>query len=188
MKKIVIICVAIVLAMLFILFLVNVSLYYQKAKPTSTLSIATSVSSKEADKVFVSTVVNSIDLNSGITMETTEPLYRFQSNNITFAVFNHTDETIIFPNQGFGLIVFRYDTIAHTWEKLQLNYIPYPEHKILPPKLEKWDFDIGNTWDILENDSTALGYSQVRLYISGQGKNTNKIYGAYLDVTISLQP
>jgi len=189
MRKIIVVSMVVILVILTILFIVHVRSDYQEANSTPIINRATPSVSNESNKAFVSSVAGSVDLNSGITaMEFLEPLYRFQINNITFVVFNHTDEAIVFSNQGFGLTVFHYDDIANAWKKLQLQHVPYPEPKILPPKLEKWDSNIDNTWDILENDSTALGYSQVRLYISGQGKNTNKTYGAYLDVTISLKP
>jgi len=188
MRKIIVISVAIVSVILTILLFVSVNYYYSEAKPTPTPYLATPYFSNEANETFTSSVAGNIDLNSGITMDSAEAVYRFQINNITFAVFNHTEEAIIFSNQGFGLTIFRYDDITKTWENLPLSPIPYPEPKTLPPKLEKWDLDINNTWGILEDEATALGYNQVRLYISGRGKNTNKTYGAYLDATIYASP
>ena len=147
-----------------------------------------SLFSKEADEAFVSALVSNIDLNSGITMDKATTLFPEQANNVTFAVFNHTDEPIIFPDQGFGLIVFRYDDINNFWEELKLQYVPYREVKILPPNLEKWDVKNGNTWDILESETIAFGVEQLRIYVSGKGQKTNKIYSAYLDVPIVLSP
>src|SRR5689334_4154059 len=75
-----------------------------------------SLFSTEADKDFISSLVNDTDLNSGIAMERVMSFYPNQANNITFAVFNHTDEPILFPDQGFGLTVFRYNDLNHLWE------------------------------------------------------------------------
>ena len=57
-----------------------------------------SLFSDEANEIFVSSVAGKIDLNSGITMDGPTPVaIPEQINNIDFAVFNHTDEPILFP-------------------------------------------------------------------------------------------
>ena len=154
---------------------------------TLTPSPAVSLFSDEANKIFVSSVAGDVDLNSGITMHGPTPVaIPEQINNIDFAVFNHTDEPILFSNQGFDLTVFRYDEAAKKWENLPLRYVPHSEPTILPPRLETEYSDAHNSWDILEDETTAWGYKQIRIYISGKGMITNKTYGTYLDVTISL--
>jgi len=178
---------AIVLIVLMIpLLFINVNTNDQEA--TSTPYLTAPYFSSEANEIFASSVVGAINLNSGVTMERAMPLYPNQINNITFAVFNHTDEPIIFPDQGFGLTVFAYDEINKDWERLQLRHVPYSQSKTLPPKLETWDFEINNGWDILENDVVALAREQIRLYVTGKGKATDKTYSAYLDITISTSP
>jgi hypothetical protein len=141
--------------------------------------------SGEANEIFVSSVAGDVDLNSGITMERPASAIPEQINNVGFAVFNHTDEPILFPDQGFGLTVFRYDEIARKWENLPLRYVPHVEPTILSARIETWS-DVDKTWAILEDETTAWGYKHVRIYVSGTGQMTNKTYGAYLDVTISL--
>ena len=148
---------------------------------------ATSLFSEEANEIFVSSVAGDVDLNSGITIDGPTPVaIPEQINNIDFAVFNHTDEPILFSNQGFDLIVFRYDETARKWENLPLRYVPNSEPTILPPQLETRYSDVNNSWHILEDETTAWGYKQIRIYVSGNGQMTNKTYGAYLDVTIYL--
>jgi len=68
---------------------------------------------------------------------------------------------------------------------LHLQHVPDSNPKVLPPNLEKWDLKINNSWDILQNDTKVFGYGPIRLYVAGEGKVTNKKYGAYLDLTIS---
>jgi len=188
MKKIIVIPITIISVILTFLVFVSGNPNYQGTVSTPTSYLATPYFSNEANEIFVSSVAGNMDLNSGVTMERAMPLYPDQINNVTFAVFNHTDEPIIFPNQGFGLTIFRYDDINKDWESLQLQHVPYSAPKTLPPKLENWDLEINNGWDILESDTTALGYEQIRLYVSGNGKITHKTYGGYLDVTISASP
>lgn len=142
--------------------------------------------SNAANEIFISSIVRDADLNSGITLDATKSVIPEQINNIAFAVLNHSDESVNFPNQGFGLTVFRYNETAMKWENLQLKYKPYHEPKTLPPKLEKWDFSINNTWSVLEDETSAWGYKQIRLYVSGVGQSSGKTYGAYLDVIIHV--
>lgn len=175
---------AILIAALVILWLLT---FTANSKKTDSLPPAP-LFSDEANADFVSRVAGNMDLNSGITMQRATPVFPEQINNVAFAVFNHTDEPILFLNQGFNLMVFRYDNDAKVWMKLQLAHVPYLESRILPPKLETWDYDINNTWDILANDTESLGYEQIRLYVTGDGEITKKPYGAYLDVKISILP
>jgi hypothetical protein len=171
-----------VMSMLFVVVLVNRN---YPASATSTASPAASLFSAEVNDIFVSSIAGNIDLNSGITMDGPTPVViPEQINNIDFAVFNQTDEPILFPNQGFGLTVFRYDEIAKVWRKLPMQYVPHAEPKILPPRLETRYSDVNNSWHILEDETTAWGYKQIRIYVSGKGMKTNKTYGAYPDVTI----
>ena len=177
------------IGLIFVLFLVisDVS-SNEDVLVTPTSYTVTSLFSKEADETFVLSLVDGTDLNSGITIERATPASPDQVNNITFAVFNHTDEEIIFPDQGFGIAVFSYDENNHHWERLQLPSAPYSEVKTLPPKLETWDFEVNNTWGLLDYDTTTFGEERLRLYVSGKGKRTNQIYGAHLDVSISSAP
>jgi hypothetical protein len=160
----------------------------QSIQTTPPSYITTSLFSNEADQLFVSTVARSADLNVGITLERVTSMSPDQDNNITFGVFNHTNEPVVFPNQGFGIAVFRFDNTNKLWENLQLQYRPYSESKTLPPNLESWDFEINNSWDISEDQVMSWGYKQIRVYVSGKGKVTNTAYGAYLDVAISTSP
>lgn len=187
MRKYILILLLAVAVTTLLLVIVRVNSNQPVSAATSTPSPAASLFSDEANAVFVSSVARDIDLNSGITMDGPTPVaIPEQINNLDFAVFNHTDEAILFPNQGFGLTVFRYDEIAKKWENLPLRYVPHSEPTILPPRVETWDFELNNSWDILEDETTAWGYKHIRIYVSGTGQMTNKTYGAYLDVAIHL--
>jgi hypothetical protein len=168
-----------------LLVIVRVDSNPSESAITLTPSPVVSLFSEEANEIFVSSVAGEVDLNSGITMERPASAIPEQINNVGFAVFNHTDEPILFSNQGFDLTVFRYDEITKKWENLPLRYVPHSEPTILPPRIETWS-DVDKTWAILEDETTAWGYKQIRIYISGKGQMTNKTYGAYLDVTIHL--
>ena len=186
MRKNIIVPLFAIAAMAIFLVFVFVNRNYREDAISPTSLLAASLFSGEANEIFVSSIAGNVDLNSGITMEASRSAIPEQINNVTFAVFNHTDEPIQFSNQGFDLKVFRYDEVARKWENLPLRYIPHSELAILPPRLETWDFELNNAWDILDDETTAWGYKHVRIYVSGTGQMTNKTYGAYLDVTIYL--
>ena len=141
--------------------------------------------SKNADRNFFSLIDDNVDINNGITVERAMPLYPEQSNNVTFAVFNHTDEKVIFADQVFGLIALGYDDAKDIWTIIKLQRTMNIDPIILPPNLEKWDFEVNNICNVLEDEFGALGYSQIRFYVTGQGITTNIVYGAYLDVIIN---
>ena len=185
-KNITIKAIALVMLLILILF---AGINWNRDSDTSSSS-PTKVNpqfSDEADRNFTSLIAKGVDVNSGITIETSTP-YSGQEYSIGFAVFNHTDESIIFSNQGFGLTIFRYDDANKVWEKLQLRHQPYVELRKIPAKIETWNSATDSTWHIPEEDTIALGYKQIRLYVIGKGETTNRDYGAYLDVSIPQSP
>jgi len=187
MRKNILIVLLVIAVMAIFVAIVRVNSNHSEGAIIPTPSPALSLFSEEANEIFVSSVAGDVDLNSGITMDGPTPIaIPEQINNIDFAVFNHTDEPILFNNQGFDLRVFRYDEIAKMWENLPLRYVPHSEPTILPPRLETEYSDVHNSWAILDDETTAWGYKQIRIYISGIGQMTNRIYGASLDVTIHL--
>lgn len=175
----------VVLMMLFALSIIRNRSRFTSA-PASFL--ATPSYSYEANSIFASEVAGKVDLNSGITLERAIPIDSSQINKVTFAVFNHTGEDISFPNQGFGLTIYAYDDVGKHWVTQPLTHPPYPQETILPAKLESWYTDIDNAWDIFEDEIISLEYKQLRLYVSGIGQSSKKLYGAYLDITVHEAP
>ena len=171
---------------LLILILLFFSSLNKTAEQTNFSSrLSTPVYPKEANQSFVSSVVGDSNLNSGITIRRIEPLESSQINYISFIVLNHTEEHIVFSDQGFGYSLFWYSDIDKMWKELFLAHYPDQTPKTLPPKLEDLDRDTRNTWTILENDIETLPYKQVRLYVSGIGQISDSTYGSYIDLYIN---
>jgi hypothetical protein len=165
------------------LILMGRSIYGKITIPTPTaLHFPTSFVSKEEDQVFASVVAKEVDLNSGITIERATSVNPNQNSDVTFTVFNHTDEDIVFSNQGFGIVIYAYEEPTRRWIPLSLTHPPYSQAQTVPARLEKWGAGI-KIWVVLESEIANRGYKQLRLYVSGNGVVTHKIYGAYLDVT-----
>lgn len=164
-------------------------IYNNSIKSTDTLTvILTPMFSENANNLFSSMHEIGTDLNSGITINRIPSANIEQARNITYVVFNHTDESIIFPDQGFGLSIYQFNVTDMAWEKLPLPHFPEQVRKTLPPKLDGLDLNIRNVWTVLENDVDSLPSQDIRLYVSGSGQKTNTIYGAFMDVKINLQP
>lgn len=142
------------------------------------------------DELFINKIAPNIDLNSGITIERLKsgvalgdspPL----SNDVAFLVLNHADESIVFPDQGFGLQLFGFDTSSSSWQKIEMRTHPEVRQKVLPPRLGNYDFSVDNSWLVFADELQRTKYSSVRLYILGMGSRTGKQYGAYLDAAIN---
>lgn len=144
----------------------------------------TPIVSGEAAVAFINTVNSPKDLNSSISIERSLPSSTGNTNNLNFWVYNLSDESISFKNQGFDMVLYRYDVREKKWYPVALPYQPASEIKTLPAHLETWDFAISNTWHISDAEFKTLVYQDYRLYIEGVGDITNKVYGAYLDFSI----
>jgi hypothetical protein len=139
--------------------------------------------SSQAD-LFFTRIIQNDDLNSGITLEQSFPEQIQKNNHITFIVLNHTNETVIFPDQGFGFELYGYNQNNLIWEKQTLRLRSDQTIKELPGKVEFMDFKNNNIWTILNNELSDIPYDVVRLYVSGKGAKSGKIYGTYLDINI----
>ena len=148
----------------------------QKSKTTPTPLVLS-----QADMAFAK-VVESTDLNSGITIQLSLSGPEFKTDkNIAFIVLNHTNETITFPDQGFGFELYWFNQTDLQWEKQKRIYTSDPVIKQLPAKVEKMDFQSDNIWPILADELDTIPHNQLRLFVSGKGMQSGKIYGAYLD-------
>jgi hypothetical protein len=143
----------------------------------------------EAENSFVKMLGQDVDLNSGITIirssiglvisgPTPDP------NNVSFLVFNHTDEPIMFQNMGFGLKVFWFDQKAGMWNQIMLPHTPYASKQILPAHLEKYSSSITNQWFIFSDDINITPSRELRIFIEGVGTVTNKKYGAFINLAL----
>lgn len=141
----------------------------------------------QAEQSFRETIAQGADLNSGLTIvrlrlgsavgEPTPP-----PTNVGLMVLNHTNESVVFINQGFGMKVLSFDLPSAKWQEVNLPTRPLEIQTTLPPKLLDYDLTINNTW---HEDLRGLDYPTARIYVVGQGATTGNIYGAYLDVTLS---
>jgi hypothetical protein len=142
-----------------------------------------------ANDIFFEEIAKGVDLNNGLMMIRQPFLLLGEGptpspNYVSFVVLNHSDEPITFRDQGYGMKVFTYEPKSQDWKELQMATYPAARATTLPPKLEKYDFDINNSWDISPiNFGTDLP-QEIRIYISGIGDTSGKQYGAFLDVAL----
>jgi len=141
---------------------------------------------KRMNDKFVQEIGPINDLNTSIAFRNLSNLIVFTSpsqdpNDMSFVIQNKTNESIIFPDQGFGIQGFWLDEVAGEWIKIKQMPIYQQIRYILPPNTESYEGEIDNSLVIRGIDIMSKDYRQVRLYISGIGSNTGKTYGAYTD-------
>lgn len=152
---------------------------------------ATPIVSSEINNKFINRVLSgqTEKTNDGLTVErlkiiALEGIPPPSANHVSLLILNHTEEPIEFENQGFGVRVFEYDPSISQWNEVILPYKPERKKKIVPAKLEDFDFEILNNWELTEEDFISSKTGNVRILISGRGLDTGKKYHAFTDITI----
>jgi hypothetical protein len=138
--------------------------------------------SEDANEIFIS-FVSTDNINTGISIEKAESVGS-NKNDVGFSVFNHTNESVVFPNQGFGIQLFGYEENGKMWVELFLPHSPSSAPKTLPAKIEEWSLALQYTWSIPGMQLESFEYQKIRIFISGKGNNTNTKYGAFLDILV----
>lgn len=137
----------------------------------------TSFFSKNADVIFLSAVLGDTpDVNKGLNIKKIE-----SSDGFSFVVLNHTNETIVFEDQGFGMRLFSFDNPSAEWQNLSLEFRYEKILTTIPANTESWDIEVQNTGTLFESDLAKLKFEKIRLLISGHGDKSNTYYFAYLD-------
>jgi hypothetical protein len=152
---------------------------------------ATPIVSPEINNRFITRVLSGQTdrTNDGLTVErlkviALEGVPPPSVNQVSLLILNHTEEPIEFENQGFGVQVFEYDASTSQWNEVILPYKPERKKKIIPAKLEDFDFEILNNWELTENDFIGSKTGKVRILISGRGLDTGKKYYAFTDIAL----
>ena len=145
----------------------------------------------EVNQKFIDTVLSeqTEDINNGLSIErlnvvALEGVPTPSANHISLLVLNRTEESIEFENIGFDIQVFEYDTSTFQWNRVDLPFTPDHKKKIIPPRLEDFDFNVLNYWELTEGDFINTKTSNVRILISGIGLDTDKKYYAFMDLTL----
>lgn len=148
----------------------------------------TPVVSSDAHLNFIQTVggVSSDQINTGLTIERMRIVELKDAmpsvNHVALLVLNHTQEPIKFDDVGFGVKVFESHSLG--WMEVVMPYTPEPKEKILPPKLERFDFDILNSWEFTPEEFINVETGNLRILIGGVGMTSNVIYYAYVDLSL----
>lgn len=179
-KNIIAMMMIVIFSMLIILFNVGVNLRDDGATAFPTASGQNTVKDREFERE-----IGAIDLNVGITLELQKNM-QDDIRSISFNVYNHTTEPIIFLDQGFGMKLYSYDPINKKWELISLPSFPAREIFELPPNTTKGDFKLRNFWTIVPDELKDFNGENLRLAVFGVGVDSEQEYGAYIDV--SLQP
>lgn len=130
------------------------------------------------------------DVNSGISIQILSsynaPTETDFGGLAEYAVYNHSQEPIIFPDSGFGLRIFTIQNDA-IWKEIKQN-TPFMENPTTMMPSGKVIDSFGN----LKKNSLFLRYSDfdteipsmLRLYVAGTGQKTHINYVAYIDLSL----
>lgn len=129
------------------------------------------------------------NMNEGLTLErVSEVAVRGfptpSPKNISLLVLNHASEPIQFANVGFSIQVFEFHEATKAWHPFKLPYTPEQKVKIIPARLEEYDFNVLNGWDFSPDDLAGVTSNEIRVFVSGTGVLTKKKYGAFIDVML----
>jgi len=102
---------------------------------------------------------------------------------LTYYVKNNTNESVYFPNQGFGMKILFFDMKNQQWKEIKIQE-PAEIPQIIPSQFETINTYYKYSWSIPYWDVNKLNQGRYRIYISGIGQNSNKNYAAYFDVNI----
>lgn len=108
---------------------------------------------------------------------------------ISFIVFNHTDEAVVFTNQGYNYEMYRLNSEQSNWENVGIIHSPVSMTIVLPPNLTEPSYEQGkyNIWEIFYDDLDGIHqYDSLRIYIEGRGEQSGQLYGAYFDFIVSI--
>ena len=140
----------------------------------------------EMDVAFKATIAPEVEINLGITLAQTGSAL-WVSGGVesppgpNVVVFNHTNEAVIFADQGFAVRMFEASFSDKRWNEVDLGLMYEATPKILPPRLETVGPETANvlwvSWRGLQLKSGA----RYRIYVEGEGSSTGTSYGAYID-------
>jgi hypothetical protein len=106
--------------------------------------------------------------------------------SITFQIDNHSKDLIKFPS-NYGIKIFRYDAIGENWIEIEniTKYIPEGNRQVSPKGVDSLGYIITGAFPDLPLNSNPV---DIRIVVIGtiyqNDIATNKIIGAYLDVTV----
>jgi len=138
------------------------------------------------EEEFSSNFLNGAERNSSITIKMlsfyNDPTETEIAELLDYAVYNHTDEYIDFPNTAYGIQVFTPDESSQQW--IEINpIVPFRNEKItIPPITEKPKTRLGSIFFLLYSDYGSNLPEKLRFCVFGTGRTTKIRYADCLDV------
>jgi hypothetical protein len=144
--------------------------------------------SQEMEQIFATQYLADAEVNSGLTIQ----LLSFQGNTtdnpydtlISYAVWNNTDEPIVFTNGFYDIGVLSPDELSQKWVEVKLSSLIGNDQVLLLPRNEKPDPYSTNMRVLMFSDFDNVDIPEsLRFYVSGTGQITGKNYVAFIDVS-----
>lgn len=142
--------------------------------------------SPSMEAAFINKFVRDADANKGITLHVSsfyDSPTRTQSGELlSFDVYNHTNEPVIFDDIGFGIRFFTPDKNLDDWSEVELMIKPDKAKTIVDPATVSDTTAYDNSVSIYYSYFEVNVPKELRVYIIGVGQTSNKFYVAYEDL------
>jgi hypothetical protein len=92
-----------------------------------------------------------------------------RDDGITFLVYNHADEAIVFSDHSFGLRLFRNGGPGQGWQEIEVPLTSRADPITLPSQLTTYDPAVGNLWVLPRDYLPVVPPATVRVYVQGTG-------------------
>lgn len=144
--------------------------------------------SQEMEQEFAKQFLANADVNTGVTIQLLS-FHKDASDTqagefLDYAVLNHTNEPINFPDAAYGLRIFSLDELSHQWLEVKPAFSLGTDSTIVPPRTESYGPKSNNSFFMLYSDFDNKDIpKKLRIYLFGIGQMTDKIYVAFIDVS-----
>lgn len=146
------------------------------------------IASEEMEQEFSKQFLANTDVNTGVTIQLLS-FHKDASDTqagefLDYAVLNHSDEPITFPNVAYGLRIFSPDELSRQWLEVKPAFSLGSDTTIVLPKTESYGPKSNNSFFVLYSDFDNTDIpKKFRVYVFGTGQTTNKKYVAFIDVS-----
>jgi len=144
--------------------------------------------SDEMKNKFTEQFLSNTEVNKGVTIQILSSQGKAVDNPfdtlISYAVWNNTDEPIVFDNEFYGISVFSPDELTQKWNEVKLSSLIGNDQVVLLPKNENpRPYSTNRRVLVFSDFENANIPENMRFCVFGTGQITGKKYSACTDIS-----